>query len=129
VKTAESWDFHADQSKMDRGDYTVHLNLSRFKTDVDAYVDMKVERRKYTIVQVSGRSYKKATQDTVDSVFNSKLVRFIAELYNNHHNLYTNFFNSLPYLDPEKKWTDAAIYKQFGLNKAEIEYIEEKIHG
>jgi len=64
------------------------------------------------------------TQAAVDSVFRSAVYRFIHHVFWNNDNFGTTFYNSLPYVDLTRTWTDAELYAHFGLTEEEIAYIE-----
>ena len=76
---------------------------------------------------VTGELFPKATQASVESVFRSKLFKFIFFVYWNNDSLYTTFYNALPYVDLNNTWTDADLYNHFGLTQTEIDYVESNI--
>jgi SAM-dependent methyltransferase len=67
-----------------------------------------------------------ATEKTVNSVFYSKLFRFLAK-HMKDDTFNQGFQRNLPGLDLTRVWTDADIYNEIGLELAEIELIESTI--
>ena len=76
---------------------------------------------KSTISQVV---FGKSSQKKIDAVFKSKLYRFLYSIYWNNDNFSTSFYNSLPYVDLNKMWTDQELFELFGLTEDEITYIQ-----
>lgn len=76
---------------------------------------------KSTISQVV---FGKSSQKKIDAVFKSKLYRFLYSIYWNNDNFSTSFYNSLPYVDLNKMWTDQELFELFDLTEDEITYIE-----
>ena len=73
---------------------------------------------------VSQIVFPKSSQKKVHAVFGSELFQFIYDIFWNGDNFGTKFYNSLPYLDLNKLWSNDSIYQQFGLTSEEIKYIQ-----
>jgi hypothetical protein len=73
---------------------------------------------------ISQAVFDKSSQKKVDAVFKSKLYKFLYSIYWNNDNFSTGFYNSLPYVDLNKLWTDNDLFKFFKLTQDEISYIE-----
>lgn len=58
----------------------------------------------------------------------TKFVRFLILQRKTTQHLYSDRFRFVPKLDMKRRWTDAELYKKFGLTKDEAAYIEETIH-
>ena len=73
---------------------------------------------------VSGVTSTNSSQEIIDSIFRSKLFKFLHKIFWNNDNFGTTFYNSLPFLDISKKWSDEEIFNYFKLSKSEVEYID-----
>jgi hypothetical protein len=76
---------------------------------------------------ITRKVFQNSSQKKVDSIFRSKLFRFLHFIYWNGDNFSSTFYNSLPFLDPTELWTDQKIYEHFGFTNEEISYIENTI--
>jgi site-specific DNA-methyltransferase (adenine-specific) len=53
--------------------------------------------------------------------------RFMMLLAKNGHNLTNNVYRYVPVVDLSKKWTDAALFKRYGIIKSEQDFIKSVI--
>lgn len=130
TKTTQTWDMRADvgpyHNKRVRG--AILVPLARFYNMThDAIWDDGQTKLANQLNMVTRTDYAGSSQKKVTAIFGSKLFRFITACYWNQDSLYSNFYNSLPYLDPVRSWTDKAIYDHFGLTQAERDYIESEV--
>ena len=130
TKTSESFQFKQSIYSQNTNEYSIVINgaqrLSPDRTEIFLdYPENKIVRNKKPTV--SNLLFRDANQQIVDSVFRSKLFRFIFDIYWNDDTLYTTFFNSLPYVDLTRTWTDQELYAHFNLTQEEIEYIESQV--
>jgi site-specific DNA-methyltransferase (adenine-specific) len=54
-------------------------------------------------------------------------VRFLISLQKYTQHLYSDRFSFVPDLPMDRKWTDAMLYKKYGITKNEIAFIESMI--
>ena len=54
----------------------------------------------------------------------TRFVRFLIFLLRNNQNMRVDMYQFVPRLDFSKKWTDTMLFKKYGLDKEEIEYIK-----
>jgi hypothetical protein len=131
VKTDESYDFYQVSTNFQKQhEYQVTLSMAQrlHYDNLDIYLDCASSVHKPTSKStVSRKHFYKANQEIIDSVFRSKLFRFIFNIYWNGDNFSTTFFNLLPFLDLNKNWSDLEIYEYFGLTEEEIGYINSVI--
>lgn len=57
----------------------------------------------------------------------TRFVRFLISLQKYTQHLYSDRFSFVPDLPMDRKWTDAMLYKQYGITKNEIAFIESMI--
>ena len=69
---------------------------------------------------------KKEAQNLVDYMHTS-FFRFLMLLAKNGHNLTNNVYRYVPVVDLSKKWTDAKLFKRYGITKQEQEFINSVI--
>ena len=125
--TVKKWDFKTTNiDKKHSNDHTLNIPTARFLhyKNRPVYLDFNSSVKPISKTQKTATAYIKATQQSVDSVFKSKLFEFWMYVFWNNDTLMCKFYNNLPYLDPEKVWTDGDIYKHFGLTKDEINFLE-----
>ncbi|MDO9578041.1 MAG: hypothetical protein Q7J16_09165 [Candidatus Cloacimonadales bacterium] len=73
-------------------------------------------------------SYKKETQaKNLVAYMKTKFFRFLVSLFMYSHSITKDTYAFVPILDMSTRWTDAMLYKRYGISKAEIEFIESKI--
>ena len=71
---------------------------------------------------------KKQAQNLVDYMHTS-FFRFMMLLAKNGHNLTNNVYRYVPVVDLSKKWTDAKLFKRYGITKPEQDFIKSVIKG
>lgn len=69
---------------------------------------------------------KKEAQNLVDYMHTS-FFRFMMLLAKNGHNLTNNVYRYVPVVDLSKKWTDAKLFKKYGITKPEQDFIKSVI--
>jgi site-specific DNA-methyltransferase (adenine-specific) len=57
----------------------------------------------------------------------TRFVRFLISLQKYTQHLYSDRFSFVPDLPMDRKWTDAMLYKKYGITKKEIAFIESMI--
>jgi site-specific DNA-methyltransferase (adenine-specific) len=57
----------------------------------------------------------------------TKFLRFLVSLFMYSHSITKDTYAFVPILDMSNRWTDAMLYKRYGISEAEIEFIESKI--
>lgn len=65
----------------------------------------------------------KKEADLVASYIETRFFRFLLALQKNTQNITKEKFSFIPMVDLSKPWTDEALFKEFGITKAEQEYI------
>lgn len=91
------------------------------------YIDNDKNKKATSKSTISRNTYPESSQENIDSIFRSKLYNFLHHIYWNNDNFSTTFYNSLPYLDPNIRWTDDSIARHFSLTTSEIEYINSAV--
>jgi site-specific DNA-methyltransferase (adenine-specific) len=61
------------------------------------------------------------------SYLRTRLVRFLVSLRKYTQHLYNERFAFVPDLPMDREWTDAMLYKKYGITKAEAEFIDSMI--
>lgn len=69
---------------------------------------------------------KKEAQNLIDYMHTS-FFRFMMLLAKNGHNLTNNVYRYVPVVDLSKKWTDAKLFKKYGITKPEQDFIKSVI--
>lgn len=69
----------------------------------------------------------KAEADNVIAYIGTKFFHFLVTLQKNTQDCMKRVYSFVPMQDFSKVWTDAELYKKYGLSAAEIEYIEASI--
>jgi hypothetical protein len=69
---------------------------------------------------------KREAQNLIDYMHTS-FFRFMMLLAKNGHNLTNNVYRYVPVVDLSKKWTDAALFKRYGIIKSEQDFIKSVI--
>jgi site-specific DNA-methyltransferase (adenine-specific) len=73
-------------------------------------------------------SYKKETDaQNLVAYMKTKFLRFLVSLFMYSHSITKDTYAFVPILDMSNRWTDAMLYKRYGISEAEIEFIESKI--
>ena len=57
----------------------------------------------------------------------TRFVRFLISLQKYTQHLYSDRFSFVPDLPMDRKWTDAMLYKKYGITKNEVAFIESMI--
>ena len=57
----------------------------------------------------------------------TRFFRFLVSQFMYSHHITKDAYSFVPILDMKQKWTDATLYKRYGLTKKEIAFIESKI--
>ena len=57
----------------------------------------------------------------------TRFFRFLVSLFMYSHSITKDTYAFVPILNMNTRWTDAMLYKRYGLTKKEIEFIESKI--
>lgn len=73
---------------------------------------------------VAGRFGTKAEATHFSGYLRTKFVRFLVSLRTNTQDLYSERFAFVPGLPMTREWTDAMLYKKYGLTKDEIAFID-----
>jgi hypothetical protein len=127
TRTEQSYQFSQVStgfSNRNQGAIVISMAQRLHYSKLRIYYDLDTENKATSKSTVSKRTFKKSSEAKVDSIFKSKLYRFIHSIFWNNDNFATTFYNSLPFLDPEVFWTDKDIYQHFGLTQEEIDYVE-----
>ena len=95
---------------------------------LNIYLDFNSAYKATSKSTVSNLLFTNSSQEKINSIFRSKLFRFIYWLYWNGDNFGTTFYNSLPYLDANNLWSDGEIYCHFKLTQEEIDHIESLVN-
>jgi hypothetical protein len=130
ISTNENYDFKQVSTgftNKNNGSVVISMAQRMHYNRLNIYYDKNTKYQATSKSTVSNKKFSKSSQKKVDSVFRSKLFKFIHQIYWNNDNFGTSFYNSLPYLDLNVLWTDAEIYKHFGLTQIEIDYIESNV--
>ena len=69
---------------------------------------------------------KREAKNLIDYMHTS-FFRFMMLLAKNGHNLTNNVYRYVPVVDLSKKWTDAALFKRYGITKSEQDFIKSVI--
>lgn len=69
---------------------------------------------------------KREAQNLIDYMHTS-FFRFMMLLAKNGHNLTNNVYRYVPVIDLSKRWTDAALFKRYGITKSEQNFIKSVI--
>jgi site-specific DNA-methyltransferase (adenine-specific) len=73
-------------------------------------------------------SYEDETQaQNLVNYMKTRLFRFLVGQFMYSHHITKDSYSLVPILDMTKQWTDAKLYKRYGLTKDEITFIESKI--
>lgn len=126
-KTADSFEFKQVSTGYENsGNCAIVISMAQrmHYSRLPIYLDKGVTTAPTSKSTVSQRKFPVATQENIDSVFRSKVFQFLYAIYWNHDNFSTKFYNRLPFIDVNKKWSDTEIYSLFNLTKQEIDYIE-----
>jgi len=127
IKTSESYNFRQISTGFENrnnGSIVISMAHRLHYSKLKVYLDKNTTVKATSKSTVSKKIYAKSSQEKIDSVFKSKLYQFLHTIYWNNDNFSTTFYSMLPYLNPEKLWTDEKIYAHFGLSTEEIEHIE-----
>lgn len=73
---------------------------------------------------VAGRFSTEAEATNLGAYLRTKFVRFLVSLRTNTQHLYSERFAFVPRLPMDRDWTDEMLYKEYGLSKDEIAFIE-----
>lgn len=76
---------------------------------------------------VLGRFANEKTARHFASFLTTRFVRFLVSLRKYTQDIYNERFLFVPKLPMDREWTDAALYKQYGITKDEISFIESMI--
>jgi Eco57I restriction-modification methylase len=76
---------------------------------------------------VVGRFSGEAKAKNLSAYLRTKLVRFLVSLRTNTQHLYSERFAFVPMLPMDRDWTDAMLYKKYGITKNEIAFIDSVI--
>lgn len=103
--------------------YDVKVMIPNVGTIANAWVDTNCNLTEdVTFVKVSSTQ----AGENLVSILKSKLFLYIGSQYRSGRNLGLAM-KFLPELDFSKKWTDAGIYRHFGLTQEEIDYVEANV--
>jgi hypothetical protein len=127
IKTGKSFQFKQVSTgfeNKDNGAIVISMAQRLHYNKLNVYWDKASGIKPTSKSTVSQITFKKSSQKKIDSVFKSKLFKFVYAIYWNNDNFSTSFYNSLPYVDVDTMWDDQSIYQLFQLTDAEIEYID-----
>lgn len=127
VRTTDTYQFKQVSTgfvNQNNGSVVISMAQRMHYSKLNIYWDKQSKVDPTSKSTVSQITFNKSSQKKIDSVFRSKLFKFIYAIYWNNDNFSTSFYNNLPYLDLNNLWTDSSIYKKFNLSVQEIEYIE-----
>ena len=130
VKTEQSYEFKQVSTgftNQNNGSVVISMAQRIHYEKLNVYWDMNSKVIPTSKSTVSQKMFYKSSQNHVLAVFRSKLFRFLHLIYWNNDNFGTTFYNNLPYLDLNKKWTDDLIFSHFGISKLEKEFIDTKL--
>ena len=76
---------------------------------------------------VIGAYQKKATATNLVSYMKTRFFRFLVAQFMYSHHITKESYSFVPLLDMDDEWTDAMLYKRYGITKEEVAFIESKI--
>jgi hypothetical protein len=115
------WAFTWDKSKPT--DYTVKLMGGRFKKYEELTIGLSSDSAHKGDTLIIHKPSEVANYETI---FRSKLFQYFFRMLGGEGSANaTGILQRLPYLDTSRPWTDAEIYKEFGLSPEQIAMIEE----
>lgn len=127
VSTGKSFSFKqvsVDFQNQNKGAVVISMAQRMHYNKLNVYWDKNSSIKPTSKSTISQVLFGKSSQNKIDAVFKSKLYKFLYSIYWNNDNFSTRFYNSLPYVDLNKLWTDNDLYDLFNLTQDEINYIE-----
>lgn len=76
---------------------------------------------------VAGPLSSKAEAESVESYLRTRLARFLVSLRKPAQDVFRSMYHWVPVQPWNRTWSDAALYKKYGINKSEIAFIESMI--
>ena len=76
---------------------------------------------------VAGPLNSKAEAESVASYLRTRLARFLISLRKPSQDVFSGMYRWVPVQRWDRTWTDAAMYKKYGITKDEIAFIESMI--
>lgn len=76
---------------------------------------------------VIGVYTKEAQARNLMAYMQTRFFRFLVSLFMYSHSITKDTYAFVPILDMSTHWTDAMLYKRYGISKAEVDFIESKI--